>query len=53
MVVFLDREEASALSWKIHAHKPSTHVLTPSKLGSLREVACDNILNAEVALMTV
>ncbi len=37
--------EASAISWKIHVHKPSTHVLTPPKLhvGALREVARDNI----------
>ena len=34
---------ASALSWKIHAHKPSTHVLMPLKLGALREVARNNI----------
>ena len=57
MVVLLDREElpqsvlcvplhrleASAVSWRIHVHKPSTHVLTPLKLGALREMACDNI----------
>ena len=35
--------EASAISWRIHVHKPSTHVLTPLKLGALREVARDNI----------
>ncbi len=36
--------EASAISWRIHVHKPSTHVLTPPKLGALREVARDNIM---------
>ena len=41
----LRRLEASAISWKIHVHKPSTHVLMPPKLGALREVACDNILH--------
>ncbi len=30
--------------WKIHAQKPSTHVLTPPKLGALREVARDNMV---------
>ena len=33
----------SAISWRIHVSKPSTHVLTPPKLGALREVARDNI----------
>ncbi len=35
--------EASATSWEVHTSKPSTHVLTPPKLGALREVARDNI----------
>ncbi len=34
--------EASAALWEDHADKPSTHVLTPPKLGALREVARDN-----------
>ncbi len=42
MVVLSDREEASAVSWEDHIHKPSTHVLTPPKLGALREMACYN-----------
>ena len=29
----------------VHVHKPSTHVLTPPKLGALREVACDNMIS--------
>ncbi len=37
--------KASAASWEVHASKPSTHVLTPPKLGALREVARDNIFN--------
>ncbi len=45
-VCSLRRLEASAISWKIHVHKPSTHVLTPPKLGALRKVACDNMLPA-------
>ena len=36
--------EASAALWEDNADEPSTHVLTPPKLGALREVACDNIL---------
>ncbi len=31
-----------------HTDKPSTRVLTPSKLGALREVACDNNIKARV-----
>ena len=38
------RLEASAALWEVHVDKPSTHVLTPLKLGALREVARDNIL---------
>ena len=38
----LRRLEASAISWRIHVRKPSTHVLMPPKLGALREVAHDN-----------
>ena len=38
------RLEASTISWRIHVRKPSTNVLTPPKLGALREVARDNIL---------
>ncbi len=54
IVVLLDREEQpqSALHvwpWSygvvVHVHKPSTHVLTPPKLGALREVARDNIFS--------
>ncbi len=41
----MHRLEASALTWRIHVHKPSTHVLTSPKLGAGREVARDNILN--------
>ena len=29
--------------WEVHVNKPSTHVLTPPKLGALREVARNNI----------
>ena len=36
--------EASTVSWDVHAGEPSTHVLTPPKIGALREVARDNIL---------
>ena len=37
------RLEASAASWEDHTGKPSTHVLTPPKIGALGEVAHDNI----------
>ena len=43
-VILLRRLEASAASWEDHTGKPSTHVLTPPKIGALREVARDNIL---------
>ena len=36
-------QEASAALWQVHNDKPSTHVLTPPKLGALREVARDNM----------
>ncbi len=36
------RLEASFALWEDHASKPSTNVLTPPKLGALREVAGDN-----------
>ena len=35
--------EASAVSCDVHAGEPSTHVLTPPKIGALREVTRDNI----------
>ncbi len=42
-VIHSDRLEASFALWEVHAYKPSTNVLTPLKLGALREVARDNI----------
>ena len=41
------RLEASAALWEDHTDKPSTHVLTPPKLGAFREVARDNIVTRQ------
>ncbi len=45
LCVLLHRLEASAVLWDVHAGKPSTHILTPPKIGALREVARDNIMH--------
>ncbi len=39
----LRRLETSAALWADHIGKLSTHVLTPPRLGALREVARDNM----------
>ena len=53
-VVLMDEKAgldgASVVLWEVHVSKPSTHVLTPPKLGALREVARDNIFVKKCAL---
>ncbi len=40
-------------SWDVHASKPSTHVITPLKLGALREVARDNMLRFSIIFLVL
>ncbi len=43
-VIYSHRLEVLSASREVHVFKPSTIVLTPPKLGALREVVCDNII---------